>query len=301
MKVAVLMSSYNGEKYIREQINSIFTQKGQFEIDLWVRDDGSVDQTQNILQEYANRGLLNWYTDKNLKPARSFMDLLQRCGIYDFYAFADQDDFWMPDKLEKGIDALQNSEIPALYCANAELVGSSLESLGRNVYRQIPKIDFFTLCCAGGLLGCTMIFNRELARIILEKQLPEQMVMHDFYVAIVCAAMNGKIVFDETAHMKYRQHNENVVGVPHGIWKTIYARISDIRYKEPVSIAVQSKEVLERYGDELSKDKKAWLEKISTYKNSVFARMSLSCSLKTKYINKNMSLKIRLSILLGNR
>ena len=94
MKVAVLMSSYNGEKYIRPQIDSILAQEGNFELSLFVRDDGSTDKTQAILQEYAQKRKLTWYTGNNLGPARSFMDLLKKCKGFNYYAFADQDDYW---------------------------------------------------------------------------------------------------------------------------------------------------------------------------------------------------------------
>ena len=71
MRVAVLMSTYNGEKYIREQIDSILEQSGNFDLDLWVRDDGSKDSTQQILQEYAQQRKLHWYTGENLGAAHS--------------------------------------------------------------------------------------------------------------------------------------------------------------------------------------------------------------------------------------
>lgn len=97
MKAAVLMSTYNGARFIREQLDSILDQTGEFELDLWVRDDGSTDGTKDILNDYESRGLLRWYTGENLGPAQSFLDLVRRTLGYDWYAFADQDDFWMPE------------------------------------------------------------------------------------------------------------------------------------------------------------------------------------------------------------
>lgn len=214
MEVAVLMSTYNGEKYLKKQIESILAQQGDFQIDLWVRDDGSTDLTKVILQKYTEQGKLHWYTGKKIYAAKSFIDLIIKVKNYDFYAFADQDDYWFSDKLTIGVYALSQKDfsLPALYFANAELVGSNFESLGRNVYKSMPRTDFETICCAGGYLGCTMIFNNSLAKLIQEKSIPEKIVMHDFYIAEVCACFDGNIIFDSNPNMKYRQHGNNVVG-----------------------------------------------------------------------------------------
>ena len=87
MKIAVLMSTYNGEQYISEQIDSILAQEGDFDLELHVRDDGSKDGTINILSRYEEEGKLRWYNNENLGPAKSFMDLIFSCGEYDCSAF----------------------------------------------------------------------------------------------------------------------------------------------------------------------------------------------------------------------
>ena len=145
MRVAVLMSTYNGENYMKEQIESILNQRGNFELDLWVRDDGSTDATKKILMQYEIEKKLHWYEGRNLKPALSFMDLIKHCENYDYYAFADQDDYWMPDKLLTGIMQIKDIKTPSLYCSNAELVDDNLKSLGRDVYKCDPKTDIYTL------------------------------------------------------------------------------------------------------------------------------------------------------------
>lgn len=301
IRAAVLLSAYNGEKYIREQIDSILNQVGDFSLDLYVRDDGSNDSTVSILDSYKQQNKLNWYTGENLKPAKSFINLVKNCGSYDYYAFADQDDFWEKDKLKRGIDALKSSDGPALYCSNAELVDGELNPLGRNVYKTSPRTDFETVVSAGGLLGCTMIFNDALAKKIKAVKDYPQMVLHDFYLAVLCVSSGGKIIYDSHPTMKYRQHGNNVVGVSHGIFGTVIGRLKDIFYKEPVSIADQAESILNEYGSELDADKKEWLCKVAHYKDSFVNRLKLSCSGKTKYINKNMGLKLRMSILFGNR
>lgn len=301
MRVVVLMSTYNGEKYIREQIVSILEQEGDFQLDLLVRDDGSNDGTIEILKKYERRGRLKWYTGRNLKPAHSFLDLLKHCGEYDYYTFVDQDDYWMSDKIKKGIKALKGVDSPALYFSNAELVDRELNSLGRNVYVNTPRTDFYTVSCAGGILGCTMVFNHQLAELVQNKEFPKRVPMHDFYITLLCLAVGGKVIYDDQPSMKYRQHGNNVVGVAYGFMNTIRNRLKAITHKEKVSIADQAQEILHLYGDCISSDYSDWLNRVASYRGSITKRISLSCSRKTKYINRNMGLRLRLSILFGNR
>lgn len=300
IKVAVLMSAYNGEEYIREQIDSILNQVGNFNLDLYVRDDGSKDKTIDILHEYEKKKKVKWYAGANLRPAKSFMDLLQKCEGYDYYAFADQDDYWFQNKIQKGIERLNCQAGPALYCSNAELVDDKLMSLGRNVYKSTPKTDFETVVCAGGLLGCTMIFNEALAK-IARRGKKNNMVLHDFYLAVLCDAINGKIVYDHEASMKYRQHGNNAVGVSYGLFKTVKGRIMDMIHEEPVGIADQAASILNEYNEDIPTEKKMWLKMVAEYKINMINRIKLATSRKTNYINRNMGFKIRFSILLGNR
>ena len=301
VKIAVLMSTYNGEKYLKQQIDSILNQEGDFLIDLYVRDDGSRDNTIRILEDYKVENKLNWYNGENLKPGKSFLHLLKNCGAYDYYAFADQDDYWESNKLQRGINALKRIEKPALYCSNAKLVNEKLEPLGRNVYKSQPKTDFKTVICAGGLLGCTMIFNDKLAEAVKRNEEYPQMVLHDFYLVALCVSIDGKVIYDSEPTMKYRQHSNNVVGVSHGIMGTLVGRIKDMIYKEPVGIANQAGGILKDYGQYITPDKRKWLNRVENYKKSIISRAALACTRETKYINKNMGMKLRISILLGNR
>lgn len=301
MKVAVLMSTYNGEKYIKEQIDSILDQTGDFRLDLWVRDDGSQDGTVKILQTYADRGELYWYTGSDLGAAHSFLDLIGHCGEYDYYAFADQDDYWMPGKVQSGINVLKDESGVALYFANAELVDSKLRFLGRFVYKKCPKLDFYTLLCAGGLLGCTMVFNWELVKLIRRECIPENIIMHDYYVSALCSAVGGKIYFDERPQIKYRQHAGNVIGMAHGLKMTIAGRARDIMVRRERGIAEQAEEIKKRYEHDMSKEYFAWADQVSNYRRRFFGRLKLACSVKTKYVNWNMGFTLRMSILLGNR
>ena len=301
-KIAVLMSTYNGERYLKQQIESILSQNVNAQVDLWVRDDGSSDSTCDILQSYAKDGKLNWYTGTNLKSALSFIDLIKNVTGYDYYAFADQDDVWELNKLAISLENLSDlTHIPALFFSNARLVDSNLNPIGRNVYKRHPKLDFYTLSCAGGLLGCTMCFNEKLAKLLRMSPQRIDIVMHDFYAALVCEALNGKIVYNDSPLFNYRQHSNNVVGVSVGILPTLRDRVKEISQKPTISIADQARVILDVYNSDIKYPKKVWLAKISDYKSSLMNRIVLSFSLKTRYINLNNSIKLRMAILLKNR
>lgn len=301
-KIAILLSSFNGEKYIKEQLDSIINQKGSFNLNIIVRDDGSSDGTIKILEEYKNKGLLDWYSGKNEGPAQSFMDLILNCDPYDYYAFADQDDVWLPNKIERGINILKNDDVPRLYFSNATIVDQNLNVIRQSVYEKQPKIDLYTVSIAGGALGCTMMFNDAVVKKIKEHRRPETLVMHDSYILELTAAVRGKITYDANQTMLYRQHLSNTVGLDYGsIFKKIKGRLQDILIKPKVSVADQANEIVNIYYNELDADAISWLKKVSEYRDSFGKKLTLCFCKKTHYINLNMSFKLRASILLGNR
>lgn len=301
ISVVVLMSSYNGELYIREQIDSILMQQVNADVQLIIRDDGSTDRTKQILDEYAEQNRIIWYAGDNVGPAKSFIHLLENCGHYDFYSFADQDDYWLPDKLQNALCCISMYSERALFCSNAELVGSDLHSLGRVVYKTNPAIDFETVSCAGGLLGCTMVINDSLAQMVRRKPVGDNVIMHDFYIVMVCLALSGVVHYDSTPSMKYRQHDNNAIGVSHGLFHILKDRFKSIAFSSKVSIAEQAMLLLQQHGEQIVEDKRLWLMTISCYRKNALSRIRLAISRKTKYANVNMGLKLRLTILLGNR
>ncbi|MFR0601597.1 glycosyltransferase family 2 protein [Limosilactobacillus mucosae] len=302
MKVAVLMSTYNGEKYLEKQLDSILSQKGDYSIEIIIRDDGSTDNTKNILKKYCKQyNNIRWYAGVSKGPALSFIELLRKNKGYDFYAFSDQDDYWLPNKLSRAIEKLMN-EKASLYFANAMLVDSDLNLLNINVYKQSPKLDFKTLTCAGGILGCTLVLNNDLAKCIQNSNYPKKIIMHDFYISEVCAAIGKKIIYDTEYVMYYRQHNNNVVGVSYGsILNKIISRVKSILNKPTVSISDQANDIYINYSQSINLENKEWLRLVRSYKSSLATRLKLAFTHETKFVNKNQAVKNRLSIMLGNR
>lgn len=297
-KVLVLMSTYNGEKYLREQIDSILQQSG-CEVELFIRDDGSTDATCNILNKYKNENKLYWYSDdQNLGAAFSFLSLVKSCSYCKYYAFADQDDIWDSDKLVTAISFLKNISTPAIYYSNALLVDSDANSFEIPVYKKKQKVSFKSVVCGGNILGCTMVFNDSLANKIKTKLLPKNVIMHDYYLAAVCMSLGGKIIYDPKCHMKYRQHSNNVIGIKTNKISALAERINFLKNGRKITMDLQCKSIVELY-DDIEPDKKLFLTKVEHYKSNIFKRCSLACSLDADFSSFNRNIIIRLSTLLG--
>lgn len=271
MKVAVLMSTYNGEKYLREQIDSILGQRG-VEVSLLVRDDGSSDATLTILDEYKNSGLLDYYCGNNLGPARSFMNLLQNAPASDFYAFSDQDDKWMDDKLITAITSMEGYESkPALYFSQTQLVDAQLNYIPSVIIN--PKLTFGESLIYKFIGGCTMVMNHRL-REAVGNFMPKIMPMHDIWIYSIALGIGAFVHFDPTPHILYRQHSNNTVGLGQGAtyeWKKRFRRFTtknDERY-------LQARELSNGYHDKLTAPNAALLTLFIEGKTNVTRRFRM--------------------------
>lgn len=303
-KVIVLMSTYNGERFLREQIDSILQQKGCV-IRLIVRDDGSNDATISILNEYQEKKLLEWYSDgMNLGAAKSFIKLIMEAPRADYYAFADQDDIWNSNKIESAIEMLRNHTEPAIYYSNAQLVDSSLNPLGENVYSHQQKPTRLMALCSCNVLGCTMVFNENLAVIVKNGKMPNKLLMHDNYICAVCSVCEGNIIYDDTTSMMYRQHGGNVIGVTvnNSIKSKIKEKIKWITNRRDVSIADQCLDILLNYS-EISEQGRKDLQMVIDYNKKNSKKMKLFCKLIIFIIKGNATkheLLNSIKILFGN-
>lgn len=219
IKVCILMSTYNGEKYIRMQLDSILNQKN-IEPVIIVRDDCSTDHTIHILNEYEKLGKIKVIKgQERLGPALSFMSLLYDSPSYDYYGFSDQDDIWKPEKILKAVEKLNDRNMPALYCSNQTIYSNGRE-IGKR-FINLPNFSLVNTICGNSLSGCTMIFNRELRDILIrEESRPSIEVlrirMHDVWI-VLAALITGQVIYDDNSYIDYRIHNENTVGLNRGI------------------------------------------------------------------------------------
>lgn len=211
--VAVLMSTYNGERFLKEQVDSVLKQE-QVNVKLYVRDDNSQDKTKQILNQYGNR--IEVFYGENLGVGNSFMDILYKSGLqYDYYAFCDQDDIWMPRKTIAAINKLKKLEGPGLYCSNQKLVDKDMNMLEMR-HKKILDVSYMQILCNNQISGCTMVWNRNLQKILLTQNTrPSSELLnkriHDVWVSMV-ASVKGMIIYDRDSFIYYRQHENNVVG-----------------------------------------------------------------------------------------
>ena len=211
--VCVMLSAYNGMRFIEEQIDSILSQR-QVNVILIVRDDGSSDGTVSLLHRYGDRIRVN--QGKNLGVGESFMSMIWNNDIIaDYYAFSDQDDVWLPDKLAAAAASLSGYGTPALYCSNQMLSDGAGNRTGVR-YSAPPEISWLQILCENRVSGCTMVWNRALQHLMQEEQRRASGALlkkriHDVWVAAV-TALAGTIIYDEKPYILYRQHGDNVVG-----------------------------------------------------------------------------------------
>jgi len=228
-KVQILMSTYNGEKYLEEQLNSILWQDYP-EIYLLIRDDGSVDRTIDIVKKYAKENdRISYYQGKNIGVIKSFFDLLQKADpSMDFYALSDQDDVWKNNKISRAIEALNGiKHLPLLYCCDTILVDDNLQPMDTKISKPIMKPAFGNALVENICTGCTCVFNRELRNMAIT-EIPENIVMHDWWLYL-CASRFGSVIYDRNAYIYYRQHQGNVIGARNNYIDELRVRLGNYK------------------------------------------------------------------------
>lgn len=250
--VIILLSTYNAEQYLREQLDSLLQQTYP-EIRIVVRDDGSTDSTLSILEEYCQKAEnVSYYAGENLGAKNSFFDLMKYAAAFDFEfcAFCDQDDYWKTEKIEKAVEVLQKKgRKPVLYCGRTKLVDADLKPLLNEIKRDIYPA-FSNALVENIVTGCTTVLNRSMYDIIM-KYLPEYCIMHDWWMYLVATCF-GQVFYDDIPYILYRQHGNNVMGIDSSYKTEMKNRAK--KYKSRKSnICMQAAELvrlMEKYGEE---------------------------------------------------
>lgn len=216
--VTILMATYNGEKYISEQIESIINQTFS-NWELLVRDDGSTDSTIKILEKFENKdSRIRIIRDEvgNLGQCLNFNELMKNAKLNSYVMFSDQDDVWLPTKIEesmkeiKKVESIYGTEAPIVVYTNYNTVNSKLEYIN-TAYgkRDLNEYDPIAnrLLIQNWLMGCTMIINNKLLKYSLE--VPIEADNHDNWIALI-ASMTGHIHYLNKITMLHRWHSNNV-------------------------------------------------------------------------------------------
>ncbi|XOQ42835.1 MAG: Glycosyltransferase family 2 protein [Clostridium sp.] len=221
--ITILMAAYNGEKYIGEQIDSILNQT-ETNWKLVIQDDCSSDATYQIACRYAEKypdKIATFRRDENSGSAASNFFSMLAYADGDYVMFCDDDDVWLPNKIEKSMELMRKTERkvgmqkPILVHTDLTVVDEKRTVLADSMF-QLQKFDS-TRCKLNHILaqnivtGCTMTVNQSLVQMVNKEGIPKHAVMHDWWFAIVAAAF-GTIAFVQTPTILYRQHRQNVVG-----------------------------------------------------------------------------------------
>lgn len=218
--LTILMSTYNGQKYISEQLNSILSQTYE-NWKLLIRDDGSNDGTQKIISEYSKKDERIVIVDDglgNLGSAGSFLMLLKRVDTACFM-FSDQDDIWLPDKVSITLSRISSDDIPQLVFTDLHVVDKHLNVLSDSFMKlsrfdTLTGVTFSKLIIQNIVVGCTMAGNQRLIERsgLLNSELIGSVVMHDWWLALT-ACVHGKLIYVSDKTILYRQHGNNHIGV----------------------------------------------------------------------------------------
>lgn len=277
----VLMSTYNGEKYISEQLNSILSQPYQ-SIQILIRDDGSHDGTIEIInqyqQDYPERIVL--IKGENIGVVPSFWNLMEHADLSaDYFSFCDQDDVWMPHKAQRAVQLLSEMEkedhlssnfeinfknqaenvkrtIPSMICTDTQLTDGDLNPTA--IWPGMPhlKPSFYNALIQNIAVGATVTFNRATLQLLIDKKRDintDDIQMHDWWAYLVVSCF-GKFHFEHTPSIYYRQHGGNAVG---GEW-TILQKLkkkwnSFLKHKGNKNLLVQqAKEFKRLYSSEIA-------------------------------------------------
>lgn len=215
-KVAVLLCTYQGQRYLAEQMTS-FEVQSHSNWEVWASDDGSSDDTHAILAGYQQK----WPEGRlfvNVGPAEgfaaNFLSLTCKDTIEaDFYAYSDQNDIWEVNKLTRAVQWLQTlpADVPALYCSRTRLVDADNNEIGVSpLFSKAPSFANALMQNIGG--GNTMVFNNAARDLLREAGENKSVVTHDWWVYIVVTGCGGQVFYDSEPTLHYRQHNGNLIG-----------------------------------------------------------------------------------------
>ena len=295
--VLVLMATYNGDDYLEEQLTSLINQK-DVNVSVLVRDDGSDDKTVDILKEWEKTYNIKWFVDnKHLGAGFGFLYLMKEAEKYnniDYFAFCDQDDVWNDDKLKIACSFLEEipDSVPGLYYCGQIIADKDLNLI--SVHRLNEDRNWFARFIFSDIAGCTTVFNKGLLKTI-NMYTPHYLLMHDTWMLKVCLATGGQVKVDSEAHIKYRQHGKNTVGLNNSLRN----RLSRAKkYVFDYDVEKQVIELQKGYADKIIPLYQELVEWIMEYKKNRCYRKKLIDKKNVDFCDKKIYILFRIKILL---
>lgn len=302
MRVAVIVSTYNGERFLCEQMDSIINQQG-VEVEIFVRDDGSTDNTISLLHKYYDKyNNIHITEGSNMGFRQSFIQELVSHDNFDYYAFGDQDDFWEKRKLISAcemIEAKSSEEIPTVYYSNLNICDEFL-TFHRKTKLEKRKHSLESVIMRRSIAGCTMVINNAMWKLIATKRIDNRLLRrgHDSFLVSLCYSIGGNVLCDSNAFINYRQHKDNTSGSFYGFkqrlrkeWKSLFSK----RGQE----AEIASALLEKWGMEIIPREKKVLMVTAKSKSNLWARVVMLCSPQFRTGNIALTLFAKIKIVLG--
>lgn len=302
--VTVIMSTYNGEEYIQEQLDSLCCQE-HVSINLVVRDDGSSDCTVNVIENYREKfNDLKIVNGENIGATASFhcaAKIANNSFNTKYYAFCDQDDIWEKDKLIRAIEKLEqlDNKKPTLYFSNLMMVNNSLKKIGMLLDDNIVSSDKQNPLSSICTYGCTCVFNDITLKKFVCLDEKNQFIYHDNWIYAV-AVFLGNVFYDENSFILYRQTGNNVSGEKKKGFSLWWDRVNRLLHlsNEPRMYEAISINLLSNFNNELVDEDKKLLGLITNYRNSFIDRLKLifTTRMYTKKFSKNICILGRIFV-----
>lgn len=225
--IAVILATYNGEKYIYDQINSILKQNiPNAKLTIKIYDDLSSDRTEEIIKrDFPNDSVVFIKNSRNKGYAQNFLDAIyENLNQYDYIAVADQDDVWDEDKLSSAISIMQKED-KHFYFSNVRVTNENLKYIQNMFPDNVENIynDYLENYC----MGCTIVFDRQYQSLIQNINY-DGVYLHDYFLFLL-AKYGLNYIYDSNPHMNYRQHGDNSIGALKKR-KTIFRKIKDFMH-----------------------------------------------------------------------
>jgi glycosyltransferase involved in cell wall biosynthesis len=273
-RAAILLATYNGERFLAEMLDSLARQTHRA-FDLLWRDDGSTDRTPHILRALdAPFPVVEVSAAGRMGPAQNFLWLLRAAaGRYGSYHFADQDDVWLPEKIERSHQIVVAGELPLMIHGSQELIDESSSVVG--VSRPPGPSAFENAMVENIAVGCTVAFN-DAAAALAAMGTPTGVRMHDWWLYLTVSCF-GDVIYDATPRVQYRQHALNAVGsAPAGI-RGLATRLHRRLNHPPDYIVGQLRDFLFIHDNRLSKSRRSLIAAMLEAKTNPWARLQLAC------------------------
>lgn len=304
-KVLVFMSTYNAEEFIETQIDSILAQE-KVDVYLSIRDDGSKDATPKILKRYKmnHPNKIQLFLDDNVGvKGAGFQNIIKADKEgFDFYALADHDDYWMKDKLYRGVKAIEKykkSEKPALYFSNLSVTDKDLNFRFYAYRKGDVSGNYYTCLPEFYASANTYVFNKSCLDMAIKAR-PKKTFYGDVWLYVLCAFL-GFVYYDDKSRILFRRTGNNASGDrERGIklWKMRLLKIKDIVSNETPMRHDMAEELLRKYYKQLDKEKIRVLKKIVYYPRSLKDKMSLifDKKIRTQKLSRNICMWGRILI-----